>query len=312
MKKVILSCICASMLFCENAEELYKKALEFEQNGDFKSAMKYYKISANQSLEFENKLQKDITYKQPVIQTKTSSRKSLSNDTLENTLGIEIYKPNYFVYAYDFSDKNDRKDGEAKFQISFQKPISYDLFGLDETISVAYSQQSFWQVEKDSSPFRESNYEPEMFITIPDNFTNYGFIDWVRFGINHQSNGEDGVESRSWNRAYVSTKLLFGNLSITPRAWYSFNPDKYNDDISSYMGYGDIEFVYDLYGHKLAAMLRNNLNFHDNRGAVELSWYFPLFNDVYGYLQYFNGYGESLIDYNRQVNKVGLGIAILK
>lgn len=316
MKKIIFSCVCASMLFSQTADEFYKKAVEFEQSGDFQNAMKYYKMSAEKSINFENTLQKDVTHEtknEPILQSKTTTRENISSSSLEDKLGIRLYKPTYFIYAYDFHDKGDRHNGESKFQISIEKPLTYDLFGMNETISVAYSQKSFWQIEKNSSPFRENNYEPEIFMTIPNMSSNYGFVDWVRFGINHQSNGEGGETSRSWNRAYVSTKLTFGDLSITPRAWYSFSPDDYNDDINSYMGYGDIEVAYDLYGHKLAALFRNNLNFGDNnRGAVELSWYFPLFNGIYGYLQYFNGYGESLIDYNRQVNKVGLGIAVLK
>lgn len=315
MKKILLSCCCAVMLFSQTADEFYQKAVEFEKNGDLQNAMMYYKMSAKKSLDFENTIQKDITNeadKKPIIQTKTS-KTDYKNNALEDSLGIDVYKPNYLIYAHDFSGKSDRKDGEAKFQISIEKPIAYDLFGFKETLFVAYSQKSFWQISKDSAPFRENNYEPEIFITIPNNFENYDFINWVKFGINHHSNGQGGEESRSWNRAYVSTKLGFGNFSVTPRAWYAFAKDRYNKDINDYMGYGDIELGYDLYGHKFTAMLRNNLKLNgNNRGAAELSWHFPLFKDIYGYLQYFNGYGESLIDYDRQVNKIGLGISIVR
>lgn len=316
MKKIFLLCVCISILFSQSADDFYQKALEFEKNGDFKNAMKYYKMSAKESLNFENKLQKEITYEEklPILGTKTTTREEFNNKILEDDLSsIKVHKPNYFVFSHDFNDKKDRKKNEGKFQISLEKPLSHDLFGLNERISFAYSQQSFWQIMQDSAPFRENNYEPEIFVTIPNKISNYDFIDWLRFGINHKSNGMGGIKSRSWNRAYVSAKITFGNLSITPRIWHSFKPDKYNKDINNYMGYGDIEILYDIYGHKLATMLRNNLNFNGkNRGAIEFSWYFPLFKDTYGYLQYFNGYGESLIDYKNHINKLGLGLAILK
>lgn len=48
-------------------------------------------------------------------------------------------------------------------------------------------------------------------------------------------------------------------------------------------------------------------------GAGELGWLFPFGKSgVYGYVKYFTGYGESLIDYNRRTDKVGIGFAILK
>jgi phospholipase A1 len=61
-----------------------------------------------------------------------------------------------------------------------------------------------------------------------------------------------------------------------------------------------------------SAMSRNNLESGFSRGAVELTWSFPLGNYPFlkGYIQYFNGYGESLIDYDNHVNKIGIGFAL--
>ena len=59
-------------------------------------------------------------------------------------------------------------------------------------------------------------------------------------------------------------------------------------------------------------MLRNQLESGFKRGAVELGWSFPVFDYPYlkGYVQYFYGYGESLIDYDRKVNRIGVGISV--
>ncbi|NLY03924.1 MAG: phospholipase A [Campylobacter sp.] len=218
-------------------------------------------------------------------------------------------------WAYDFSKKeerfgDERKDQEVKFQFSFQKPLFDDLLGLDETWSFGYTQTSFWQIQVDSLPFRTTDYQPEFFVTIPTN--DIWKLDYIRVGLNHQSNGEGGLKSRSWNRAYLETTFSLGNLRITPTVWHSFIFDDENKDIRQYMGYGDLKFSYDIADHHLVALWRNNLRFdNQNRGAIELNYYFPLpFGDgIYGYLQYFNGYGESLYDYNKQVNKVMLGIS---
>jgi len=57
-------------------------------------------------------------------------------------------------------------------------------------------------------------------------------------------------------------------------------------------------------------MIRDNLDFSDNHGALQLGWSFPVTNKVKGYVQWFNGYGESLIDYNSYSNSIGVGIKL--
>ncbi len=76
------------------------------------------------------------------------------------------------------------------------------------------------------------------------------------------------------------------------------------------MGYGEIWAYYFLKKHRLAIMLRDNLDFRENRGAVQLEWSFPVFAQIDGYVQYFLGYGESLLDYDHRVNRIGVGIVL--
>ena len=83
-----------------------------------------------------------------------------------------------------------------------------------------------------------------------------------------------------------------------------------NPDITDYLGHGDLLLAYKWREQTLALTLRNNLDLSNNRGAVQLEYTFPLNDRVKGYVQYFNGYGESLIDYNRSVSRFGLGIAL--
>ena len=57
-------------------------------------------------------------------------------------------------------------------------------------------------------------------------------------------------------------------------------------------------------------MVRNNLQLPENRGALQLEWSFPLIRRVSGYVQYYVGYGESLLDYNHYVNRIGCGFIL--
>lgn len=224
-------------------------------------------------------------------------------------LGLKYYEPIYMLFTHDFSKKPDRKADELHFEFSFERPITYDALGLGEKISFAYAQNSWWQITQDSAPFRESNYRPELYVSAP-----VPFADELKIGAMHESNGKGGEESRSWNRLYAQSTWSAGGFSITPRAWYAFWLDRTNEDIADYMGYGDLRASYTFGKQRLSALWRNNLHFDDsNRGAIELNYSFPIFNSgFYGYLRYLNGYGESLADYKRSVNKIGIGLSFVE
>lgn len=224
-------------------------------------------------------------------------------------LGLKYYEPIYMLFTHDFSKKPDRKADEPHFEFSFERPITYDALGFGEKISFAYAQNSWWQITQDSAPFRESNYRPELYVSAP-----VPFADELKIGVMHESNGKGGEESRSWNRLYAQSTWSADGFSITPRAWYAFWLDRTNEDIADYMGYGDLRASYTFGKQRLSALWRNNLHFDgSNRGAIELNYSFPIFNSgFYGYLRYFNGYGESLADYKRSVNKIGIGLSFVE
>ena len=224
-------------------------------------------------------------------------------------LGLKYYEPIYMLFTHDFSKKPDRKANELHFEFSFERPITYDALGFGEKISFAYAQNSWWQITQDSAPFRESNYRPELYVSAP-----VPFADELKIGAMHESNGKGGEESRSWNRLYAQSTWSADGFSITPRAWYAFWLDRTNEDIADYMGYGDLRASYTFGKQRLSALWRNNLHFDgSNRGAIELNYSFPIFNSgFYGYLRYFNGYGESLADYKRSVNKIGIGLSFVE
>ncbi|WP_346726500.1 phospholipase A [Campylobacter mucosalis] len=276
-----------------SSDEFYSKALEFEKRGDIQNAMKFYKLA------YESKTAK-------VVQV--SPQKPQTTDTFWD---IKTYDLNYLMpVAYTKNIADDRqKKVETKFQFSVQKPIFYDILGLKELVSVAYSQTSWWQTAKSSTPFRESNYRPEIFVQIP---TKYDTLKWVKFGFLHESNGKSGENSRSWNRVYLSSSLGFGGFVIEPRIWTSVGDLDDNKDIKKYIGNADLKVGYKLGLHTLSAKFSSNLHLDNtNRTSAQLDWIFPLFSDMYGYISYFNGYGDSLIDYNRHTNRIGIGFAIL-
>ncbi len=208
---------------------------------------------------------------------------------------------------------------EVKFQFSVKFAVWRNIIA-DADLWAAYTNLSFWQAynESRSSPFRDSNHEPEVFLSKNNDLTLFGFTNTVnRVGVVHQSNGKGGTESRSWNRIYLQMFLERDNLTLVFKPWYRIPESRKdspgvstgddNPDIQAYLGYGEIKALYKWENHTFSLLWRNNLRRSDNRGAVELGWIFPITGCINGYLQYFNGYGESLIDYNSSVNRIGIG-----
>lgn len=205
---------------------------------------------------------------------------------------------------------------EATFQLSFKAKLWQDMFGQPIDLWFAYTQRSFWQLYDfdDSSPFRETDYEPEVLFNFRTRFSLLGLkFRFFQFGINHQSNGQSDPVSRSWNRLVANVGIERGDLSLLLKGWYRL-PESVEDDdnpgIDKYMGHGEVWIYYFLKSHRVGVMLRNNMDFREFRGAIQLEWSFPLFAQVGGYVQYFIGYGESLIDYDHRVNRIGIGFVL--
>ncbi len=203
---------------------------------------------------------------------------------------------------------------EVTFQLSFKAKLWQDVLGQKMDLWFAYTQRSFWQLYNfdDSSPFRETNYEPEVLLNFRTRFSLLGLkARFVQVGLNHQSNGQSEPLSRSWNRIVANAGLERGPVSLLLKGWYRVpDADDDNPGLTHYMGCGEVWGYYFLGRHRLGVMLRDNLNFRENRGAIQLEWSFPLFAMVAGYVQYFHGYGESLLDYDHRVNRIGVGFIL--
>ncbi len=182
-------------------------------------------------------------------------------------------------------------------------------------IYVAYTNLSFWQAYNSdfSRPFRETNHEPEIFLSFKNNWKFWGVTNnLINVGIVHQSNGQDAEQSRSWNRIYAHFVFQKDNFTVSLKPWLRIlkdDKDDDNPDIEKYLGHGELRVGYKMGNHTFSSMFRHNFR-SDQKGALELGWSFPLVNRVRGYVQYFYGYGESLIDYNESVNRLSVGIAL--
>ena len=234
------------------------------------------------------------------------------NYILPVTYNDKLDTANYPIGTYDENLQN----VEVKFQLSLKVPLAKQFIVSNSNLWFAYSQVAFWQLyNRDlSSPFRETNYEPELMWVFHTDYKIFGLRNsLISVSLNHQSNGQSDPLSRSWNRIVANFIFDRGNYVFSLRPWYKIprsEEDDDNPDINDYMGYGELGALYKYENHQFTAMLRNNLDFDNNRNTIELNYTFPINERLKGVAQYFNGYGESLIDYNHRSHRIGIGILL--
>lgn len=250
----------------------------------------------------------------------------------QGTFQITSYKPVYVLPFFHTSAANKTpsspnpvdtvttplgiEDGESKFQLSLKTKLWENALSPDADLWFTYTQSSHWQVynQANSRPFRETNYEPELLLAW---HTRYSLAGWqgslASLSLNHQSNGQSDPQSRSWNRVIGSVGLEKEDWVVTLRGWLRLKEaaaDDNNADLTDYMGYGDLSVTREWRGNEFAATVRHHFGTAAH-GSVGMSWAFPLAHYLSGYVQVFNGYGESLIDYNHSATYVGVGISLV-
>ena len=147
-----------------------------------------------------------------------------------------------------------------------------------------------------------------------------GPTNWFRLdgqvGAQHESNGKSGVDSRSLNIAYVRPAIVFGypdhlHLTLQPRVWAYMGDLSDNPDIDQYRGNFDLRAMLTYKDIQLSAFGRMGKEW-DNYGVqIDLTYRIPK-TGIYLDLQYFTGYGESLLGYNQKSEAFRAGIALFR
>ena len=208
---------------------------------------------------------------------------------------------------------------ELKFQFSAKSEIGnfreMDLLWFrDFRIWGGFTQQSYWQLfnSSQSSPFRETNYEPELIGT----FGTGQAQGWklLNIGLSHQSNGRNNPFSRSWNRVYAQGGWEQGNYYLLARGWWRIPEPAGNDDnpdIQQFLGRAEMEVHWSPdQDDEVTLLARSNLSAGQPRGFVQLDWSTPVhfWHLARLSLQLATGYGNSLIDYNHKQTTFGFGL----
>jgi outer membrane phospholipase A len=236
---------------------------------------------------------------------------------------LSPHEPLYFVMG--------SRDGlDAKFQISFRYRFLDPEGGVARRVPLlrhlhlGYTQTSLWDLESESAPFFDTSYRPSLFILRDRVHTFAGGAGLgLRYGLEHESNGQGGDESRSLNIAYVQpvlsiTELAGGRLRFAPKVYAYIGDLSDNPDIADYRGWVDLRVDWmrpD--GVGLAATLRKGGE--SSSGSVQADLSYPLDRilggnlEAFVHLQYFNGWGETLRTYDQKLPaQLRLGIMVVR
>lgn len=242
--------------------------------------------------------------------------------TFDGDLGkgfVQAYKKNYISLG---SMRNE--DGQAPFSgdtldLKFELGMKFGLFpnieGLEplSPLKFGYSQRSWWDVSEESAPFKEHNYNPEIFWDFTENLARPSrkprlhIFDLV--GIEHQSNGLNGVNSRSWDRIYATRTLRSSEAwSWTFKYWQAMNLGDFNEDIEDYLGTAEITTHFDL-NNWARLDLKTLLGRKSDKLTYQLDLIVPMSRWINSrfFLSYHNGYGEALISYNKKTSSLRAG-----
>lgn len=241
----------------------------------------------------------------------------------DNPFVLLPYESNYLLYT-DTSDINKEaiesynwdktKHDEVKFQLSLAFPLWRGILGENSVLGASYIQKSWWQLSNRSasSPFRETDYEPQVFLGWATDPSLGGWtLRDVETGVSHQSNGRADPTSRSWNRVYARLMAENGNCLVKVKLWYRIPENENNDDnpdITKYMGYYRLTVGYQ-WGENIFSV-KSQYNWNSGYGGAELGWSYPMTKHVRFYTQVYSGYGESLIDHNHRQTRVGVGVTL--
>lgn len=263
---------------------------------------------------------------EPVIQTEPPPKDapwSIATDLESFSLtadarGLSLHKPMYLL-PVTYSGRYPGEDSEVLFSISLKFRVYRKL-----PLYFGYSQKSYFQAfnGSDSKPFRDNNFNPEVFFRLkpkrPEKWLNFA----ADVGIEHESNGRSLPDSRSWNRLYLAPYWQAGKTLVWWKWWWRIPEDQKraaddpkrddNPDIQDYLGYSELKIQRQLFDHhQISTTFR--LNPTTGRGAAGVVYTVPGPGDGFFWTFYaFNGYGESLLDYDRSVTRVGIGVSVAR
>jgi phospholipase A1/A2 len=200
-------------------------------------------------------------------------------EAFSQSIELEAYENNYII----------RTQGEDENNLRFQFSVVSDLVG---PIRFAYTQRAIWRLWEPSAPITDIDFNPSIFFDHKGRF---------RLGYEHESNGMDKDNSRSWERVFAYYGYDYtDHIHLGYKAWQPFFLHE-NREITEFQGKGELYVKI-----QLGNFWINNTT-REKNNTFEAGWDLGDFS-IYG--QSFNGYGKNIKEYDELNNYYGIGVSL--
>lgn len=232
---------------------------------------------------------------------------------IDNRPYFTMFKDNYFLGGIPINHKPTGKNSDVKFQLSISQRLTKSMLPFDTYLFVMYTQKAFWNVFENSLPMRDLNFNPGIGLAHLIIYKNR-YIGKAMLLAEHESNGRDSIWSRSWNRITLATSIMWNkNLETQFKIWIPIVDGDYNKDLLKYTGIFQFSADYISNNRKFGAAIilnkRQGWNMSLNT-TLELSYKFNKRENQYFFLQYYNGFAENLLEYNKFKSMLRIGFVI--
>ncbi len=231
---------------------------------------------------------------------------------IESVNYFTLFKDNYFIGGTVLGHKMKASNSNIKFQISISQRLTKSILPFDTYLFIHFSQKTIWNVLEKSLPMYDINFNPGIglgHLIIHKN----RYIGRAILMLEHESNGKDDLADRSWNKVSFGINVMVNNnFDAQLKLWVPIIDSENNRDIVKYKGIGHFGLNYYSNSKRFHAGLLTSI--HTKSFGFNTQWELSLKLDKrdnqYLFIQYFNGYGENLLDYNRHNSVLRLGFAI--
>ncbi|MDD2962058.1 MAG: phospholipase A [Muribaculaceae bacterium] len=247
----------------------------------------------------------------------TISNQKLNTDSIrkafDNGPYFTLFKDNYFTAGTSTNSTPSRTNSDVKFQISISQRLTKSTLPFNTYMFLMYTQKCMWNVFQESMPMRDLNFNPGIgfsrLIIVKDRL-----VGKATLLFEHESNGRDGDDSRSWNRITFGANIFVDpNFMIHGKVWIPIIDGQNNRDILQYCGIYQTGMTITSkdkrFGFSVILVKRQGWNLNCNT-ILEFNYRLFKKENQYLFVQYYNGYGENLLDYNQFHSRIRAGIVI--